>query len=157
MASDSKVSTCLWFDDQALEAAEFYCSLIPDSRIDHVARITNADGSESVSLVEFTLAGSPYMALNGGDYVELSEAASIFVRTENQAETDRLWDALIAHGGTEGRCGWIKDRFGLWWQIVPKRYFDLISGSRSGSVQSALMHMNKIDIAALEVAAGVAT
>ena len=125
-----KVRTCLWFDDQALPAAEFYCSLIPDSRIDHIGR--HSDGQPiakpgKVLSVEFTLAGTPYQALNGGPHFTLSDAVSISVSTRDQAETDRLWDALTADGGAESQCGWLKDRFGLSWQIVPKRALELFN------------------------------
>ena len=106
-----------------------------------------------VLAVDFTLAGTPYMALNGGPHFTLSEAASIRVMTEDQAETDRLWAALIADGGAESRCGWLKDRFGMSWQIVPRRAMALITGSEAGRVWPALMAMGKIDIAALESAA----
>jgi len=151
-----KVKTCLWFDDGALPAAEFYCSLIPDSRIDHVARhIENATHGEpgAVLAVEFTLGGAPYQAINGGPHFTLSEAVSISVSTEDQAETDRLWQALTADGGAESRCGWCKDRFGLSWQIVPKRAVELFSGPQASKVWPVLMTMQKIDIAALEKAA----
>jgi predicted 3-demethylubiquinone-9 3-methyltransferase (glyoxalase superfamily) len=152
----SKVRTCLWFDDQALPAAEFYCSLLPNSRIDRVGRYPQGqDMAEpgSVLLVEFTLAGTPYQALNGGPHFTLDEAVSISVMTEDQAETDRLWEALTADGGAESQCGWLKDRFGLSWQIVPRRSVELLNGPQASKVWPALMQMQKIDIAALEAAA----
>jgi predicted 3-demethylubiquinone-9 3-methyltransferase (glyoxalase superfamily) len=152
----SKVRTCLWFDDQALPAAEFYCSLLPGSRIDRVGRYPQGqDMAEpgSVLLVEFTLAGTPYQALNGGPHFTLDEAVSISVMTEDQAETDRLWEALTADGGAESQCGWLKDRFGLSWQIVPRRSVELLNGPQASKVWPALMQMQKIDIAALEAAA----
>ncbi|HIC65205.1 MAG: VOC family protein [Paracoccus sp. (in: a-proteobacteria)] len=151
-----KVATCFWFDHQAMEAAEFYVSLLPDSRIVDVSHyIEEQDMAPAgrVLAVDFTLAGTPYMALNGGPHFTLSEAASIRVMTEDQAETDRLWAALIADGGAESRCGWLKDRFGMSWQIVPRRAMALITGSEAGRVWPALMAMGKIDIAALESAA----
>lgn len=150
-----KVRTCLWFDNQALPAAEFYCSLLPDSRIDHVTHhIENATHGEpgSVLGVEFSLAGTPYQAINGGSYFQLDEAVSISVSTEDQSETDRLWSALTADGGSESQCGWCKDRFGLSWQIVPKRAVELFSGPQASKVWPALMQMKKIDIAAIEAA-----
>lgn len=151
-----KVKTCFWFDHQALEAAEFYVSLLPDSRIDHVSRFP--DGQDmaqagKVLTVEFTLSGTPYQGLNGGSHFALSEAASISVVTEDQAETDRLWSALLADGGAESQCGWLKDRFGMSWQIVPRRLTELMSGSDAGKVWPVLMGMHKIDVAALERAA----
>ena len=148
-----KVKTCLWFDDQALPAAEFYCSLIPDSRIDHVSRhIEHATHGkpDSVLAVEFTLGGTRYQAINGGPHFQLSEAVSISVSTEDQSETDRLWQALTAGGGAESQCGWCKDRFGLSWQILPKRAVELFSGPQASKVWPVLMTMKKIDIAALE-------
>ena len=124
MPRTAKVRTCLWFDDRALPAAEFYCALLPDSRIDHVEY--SAEGQPMttpgmVLAVDFTLAGAPFQALNGGPHFTLDEAVSIAVLTEDQAETDRLWAALVADGGAESQCGWLKDRFGLSWQIEPRR------------------------------------
>lgn len=144
-----KIATCFWYDDHAQEAAEFYVSLFPDSRIDQVSY--TPDGR--ILLVEFTLAGVPYQALNGGLHFKLDEAASISVLTEDQEETDQLWDALIADGGSPSQCGWLQDRFGLSWQIVPRRAAELISGPHVETVFPALMGMGKIDIAALEAAA----
>ncbi|MBZ0162604.1 MAG: VOC family protein [Notoacmeibacter sp.] len=155
-----KVRTCLWYDAQALPAAEFYCSLIPDSRITEVGRYPEGndripEGSDGVLTVEFELAGTPYQALNGGPVFPLSEAVSISVKAEDQGETDRLWEALTADGGSESQCGWLKDRFGLSWQIVPRPALALLAGPASAKVWPALMAMRKIDIAALErVAAG---
>ncbi|MEZ5667283.1 MAG: VOC family protein [Alphaproteobacteria bacterium] len=154
-----KVRTCLWYDADALQAAEFYCTLLPDSRIEQVGHYP--EGSEigapgSVLMVEFTLAGTPYQALNGGPVFRLSEAVSISVGTEDQAETDRLWAALVADGGAESQCGWLRDRFGLSWQIVPKRAVALLTGPKAAAVWPALMQMHRIDIAALEAAAGAA-
>jgi len=151
-----RVRTCLWFDREALPAAEFYCSLLADSRIDRVDRYP--EGHEmgepgTVLSVDFTLADTPYLAINGGPRCKLDEAVSIFVATEDQVETDRLWGALIANGGAESRCGWLTDRFGLSWQIVPKRALELMRGPQSGPVWAALLPMRKIDLAALEAAA----
>ena len=156
MAPAARVRTCLWFHDQALPAAEFYCRLLPDSRIDHVGYA--AEGPEAsrpgtVLTVDFTLAGAPFQALNGGPHFTLDEAVSISVLTEDQAETDRLWDALTADGGAASQCGWLKDRFGLSWQIVPQRANELLNGPAAAKVWPALMQMKKIDIAALEAAA----
>ena len=121
-----KVRTCLWFDGEAEEAANFYVSLIPGSRIDAVFR-PDQDGPPLV--VDFTLSGTPYQALNGGPEFKHSEAASISVSTHDQDETDRLWHALIADGGSESQCGWLKDRFGLSWQIVPEALPRLLASS----------------------------
>lgn len=150
------VRTCLWFNDQALPAAEFYCRLLPESGVERIERYP--EGHEmgtpgSIAAVEFRLGGAPYLAINGGPHFTLSEAVSIFVLTQDQAETDRLWDALTAGGGTESQCGWLKDRYGLSWQIVPKRAQQLMYGPEAVQVWKALMAMKKIDIAALEAAA----
>lgn len=144
-----KIATCFWYDDKAQQAAEFYVSLLPDSRIDNLVH-----GPDSkVLMVEFTLAGTPYQALNGGPHFTLSEAASISVLTEDQEETDRLWEALTKDGGAESQCGWLKDRFGLSWQIVPRRATQLLAGPDATKVFPALMEMRKIDLATLEAAA----
>lgn len=151
-----KVRTCFWFDDQALAAAEFYVSLLPGSRIEQVGRYPEGQDMATpgkVLMVEFSLAGTPYQALNGGPHFTLSEAASISVMTDDQSETDRLWTALTVDGGAESQCGWLKDRFGMSWQIVPRRAAALLSGPDAAKVWPALMAMRKIDIAALEAAA----
>src|SRR6188508_3412123 len=111
-----RISTCLWYDGVAEEAARFYTSLIEDSEITGMMR-PDPDGPPL--LVEFTLAGVPYQALNGGPYFTLSEAASIVIVTRDQAETDRLWNVLVEKGGSPSQCGWCRDRFGLSWQVVP--------------------------------------
>lgn len=146
--ADGKIATCFWYHEKAKEAAEFYVSLLPDSRIDKL--VETPDGN--VVIVLFTLAGSPYQALNGCPDIRFSEAASISVMTEDQDETDRLWEALTKGGGEEGRCGWLKDRFGLSWQIVPRRATELLSGPEAAKAFPALMEMDKIDIARLEAA-----
>jgi predicted 3-demethylubiquinone-9 3-methyltransferase (glyoxalase superfamily) len=147
-----KVATCLWFDGDAEQAAAFYVSLVPDSRITNVARL-QPDGP--ALLVSFTLGGTPFQALNGGPQYRFTEAASISVSTEDQAETDRLWAALTAGGGSESQCGWLKDRFGLSWQIVPVA-LPLLLGSpdrtAAGRAMQAMLGMRRIDIAALEAA-----
>ncbi|MEQ1719043.1 MAG: VOC family protein [Hyphomicrobium sp.] len=149
----SKVKTCLWFDGNGEEAARLYVSLLPGSDI---GRLFRPDANGPALVVEFTLAGTPYQALNGGPQFPHTEAASISVATEDQAETDRLWDALVANGGAESRCGWLKDRFGVSWQIVPEALPKLLGGpdkAASARVMQAMMKMAKIDIAALEAAA----
>ena len=155
MTIKTKVSTCLWFNDQAKQAAEFYVSLIPNSEITNINQFKDIrDGQEEnkVILVEFTLNGVPYQALNGGPMYQLNEAASIVVVTEDQTETDKLWEALTAGGGSESQCGWLKDQFGLSWQIIPKRFLELMGHENSGSVLQALYKMTKIQIAELETA-----
>ena len=156
MAARHKVQTCLWFENQALEAAEFYVSLLPDSRIGRVIYDAPGQGVAPpgrVLLVELTLAGTPYQALNGCGDVRHTTAASISVATRNQAETDTLWDSLTAGGGAGSRCGWLTDRFGVSWQIVPRRAMELLSGPRAAQVWPVLSAMSRIDIAAPEAAA----
>ena len=152
MTIHPKVSTCLWFDGDAEEAARFYTSLIPDSRITSIARLA-PDGP--ALMVGFTLGGTPFQALNGGPQYQFSEAASISVSTRDQEETDRLWSALTADGGSESQCAWLKDRFGLSWQIVPEALPRLLSSpdrAAAGRAMQAMLGMRKIDIAALEAA-----
>lgn len=147
----AKLSTCLWFDGAAEEAARFYVSLTPGSEIGEVTRV--APGAPAL-IVAFTLAGAPFQALNGGKGPHFTDAASIAVHTDDQDETDRLWSAL-SEGGKEGRCGWLKDRYGLSWQIVPKALAQLMAASDPAAAQrvtQALMGMKKIDITALEAA-----
>jgi predicted 3-demethylubiquinone-9 3-methyltransferase (glyoxalase superfamily) len=154
----SKITPCLWYDGAAEEAATFYTSLLPDSRIDHVMRAPAANPSTAegqVLLVEFTLAGVKFTGLNGGPQFPFTEAVSFQIYTEDQAETDRLWDALIADGGAESECGWLKDRWGLSWQIVPKPAMALLSSADPEVARpafEAMMTMRKIDIAAMQAA-----
>ncbi|MFZ1682451.1 MAG: VOC family protein [Rhizobiaceae bacterium] len=151
-----KARTCIWMDKQGEAAAEFYVSLLPGSRIESVGRYPegSAHGTPGAAMVvDFTLAGTPYRILNGGPMFALSEAVSIAVSTADQAETDRLWDALTADGGAESMCGWCKDRFGLSWQIVPEPATALLSGPAAAKVWPALMSMRRIDIEALRRAA----
>ncbi len=151
-----KIVPCLWFDGDGEEAARFYVSLLPDSRIDSVNRSpvdTPSGPADSVLTVEFTLAGRRYLALNGGPNFTFDEAVSFMVMTEDQAETDRLWDALTANGGRENVCGWLKDRWGLSWQITPRRLMELTTDAnraRAKAAMTAMMSMRKIDIAALD-------
>jgi predicted 3-demethylubiquinone-9 3-methyltransferase (glyoxalase superfamily) len=153
-----KVTPCLWFDGQAEQAASYYVSLLPDSRIDRVVRSpadTPSGPAGMVLLVEFTLAGNKFVGLNGGPQFPFTEAVSFQIACENQAEVDRLWAALSA-GGSTGDCGWLKDRWGLSWQIVPTRLFQLLADpdpNRSRRAMEAMMTMTKLDIAALERAA----
>lgn len=152
MEFKAKVRTCLWFDGGGQEAAEFYVSLLPDSAIDAIYR-PSPDAPALV--VEFTLAGAPYMILNGGSHYALTPAASISVLTKDQKETDRLWAALTADGGRESQCGWLVDRFGVSWQIVPEALVRMLYAedrAAAGRAQSAMLEMRKLDIAALEAA-----
>jgi predicted 3-demethylubiquinone-9 3-methyltransferase (glyoxalase superfamily) len=148
----AKVRTCLWYDGKAEEAARLYVSLIPGSAIEQVFR---AAADEPALIVDFVLAGTPYQALNGGPRYRFSEAASISVLTEDQAETDRLWAALVADGGKPGQCAWLIDRYGLAWQIVPRALPRLLGSpdrEAAGRVMAAMRGMGKIDIAGLEAA-----
>jgi predicted 3-demethylubiquinone-9 3-methyltransferase (glyoxalase superfamily) len=154
-----KIIPCLWYNHDGEEAANFYVTLFPDSRIDHVQR-SPADNPSmkegGVLVVEFTLAGQQYIALNGGPQFPFTEAISLQVRTEDQAETDRLWDAFLANGGEESECGWLKDRWGLSWQITPKRMMELLADpdrDRARRAMEAMLTMRKLDIAAIERAA----
>lgn len=152
MKFNAKVRTCLWFDGKGEEAARFYVTLLPDSRIENVVQ---SGPDEPPVVVEFSIAGAPMMILNGGPQFTHSEAASISVLTEDQAETDRLWDALTADGGAESMCGWLKDRFGVSWQIVPEALPRMLASGdpvAAGRAHSAMMQMKKIDIAALQSA-----
>jgi predicted 3-demethylubiquinone-9 3-methyltransferase (glyoxalase superfamily) len=140
----------LWFDTQAEEAANFYVSLFKDGKITGVSR--GPDGKAFV--VNFEIAGSRYLALNGGPLYTFNEAFSIFVNVEDQAEVDRFWDALTA-GGEESRCGWLKDKYGLSWQIVPKALGECLGHpdpEKAGRAMQAMMGMKKIIVAELVAA-----
>ncbi|MRL69263.1 VOC family protein [Brevundimonas sp. SPF441] len=151
-----KIIPCLWFDSDAEAATAFYVSLLPDSRITAVNRspVDTPSGAEGTVLtVQFVLAGRQYLALNGGPDFRFTEAVSFMVMTEDQTETDRLWDALLADGGGENACGWLKDRWGLSWQITPRRLMELTTDpnpARAKAAMQAMMGMIKIDIAALD-------
>lgn len=158
----SKISPCLWFDSQGEEAARFYVSLFPNSRIVDIGRYTE-DGHElhgqragSVMTVAFELAGQGFLALNGGPQFKFSEAVSLIVYCEDQAEVDHYWSALAEGGGGQSQaCGWLKDRYGLPWQIVPKSVIALLAGAdktKASKAMRAVMQMVKIDIAAVEQA-----
>lgn len=154
-----KISPCLWYEREAEEAARLYVSLLPDSRIDRVTR-SPADypgGREGdVLVVNFTLAGQTCIGLNGGSKREYNEAMSLQIACDDQAEVDRLWNGLLEGGGTEIACGWLKDRWGVPWQITPRRLTELLAdpdAARSRRVFEAMMGMVKIDIAAIEKAA----
>lgn len=143
---------CLWFYTQGEEAARFYVSLLPESRIDRVMR---SEADPHASVVEFTLGGIGYVALNAGPHLRLTEAVPISVLARDQAEIDRLWAALVADGGEGARCGWLRDRFGLSWQILPTALPQLLAQAdrdAAGRVAQALMEMGKVEIADLEAA-----
>lgn len=146
------VSTSLWFAEHAEEAATLYCSLIDDARILNVMR-QQGDAGGGAFIVEFELAGQRFSAMNGGPHYALTPAVSIVMMVDTQVEVDRLWAALLAQGGSESRCGWLTDRFGLSWQIIPRALPQLLQADASGRVMTAMMSMIRIDIAALEAAA----
>lgn len=157
MTRPQRVCTCLWFERDAEEAANLYTSLFENSRIGTVSRYGKgaAFPEGTAWLVEFTLDGTPFQALNGGPHFKLTEAASISVSCDSQAEIDRLWARLTANGGAESHCGWLKDRFGLSWQIVPSQMTTWMTDkdpARSARVVAAFMPMRKLDIATLEAA-----
>ena len=155
-----KIMNCLWFDKgEARKAAGFYASVFPGS---HVGPAMGApgdfpSGSEGDELtVEFTVLGTPFLGLNGGMEFKPNEAVSFIVETQDQAETDRYWDALVADGGEESVCGWLKDRFGLSWQVVPAGWEKILNDpdrARADRAMKAMLGMKKLDIAALEAAA----
>jgi predicted 3-demethylubiquinone-9 3-methyltransferase (glyoxalase superfamily) len=151
------ITTCLWFDTRGEEAAEFYTSVFPNSRITEVARYTEAGPREAgtAMTVAFELDGTKFVALNGGPEFTFSEAISFQIDCRSQEEVDEYWSRL-GEGGEEGPCGWLKDRFGVSWQVVPRRLKELLSssdGETAARVTQAMLQMRKIDIAALEDAA----
>lgn len=151
-----KITPFLWFDDQAEEAANFYVSLFKNSKIKDVSRYGEAGPGPKgkVMVVRFELDGVEFTALNGGPHFKFNEAISLMVNCETQAEVDALWEKLSAGGKTD-RCGWLKDRYGLSWQIVPTVLGKLMSDpdrEKSGRVMKAMLQMNKLDIRLLEEA-----
>ena len=154
----SKISPCLWFDGKAEEAAEFYTSLLPDSRIDkvHQAPADTPSGRQgSVLSVDFTLAGQQFMGLNGGPDFQFNEAISFSIDCADQGEVDRLWDALIEGGGEHSVCGWLKDRYGVSWQVIPRQLPEMLDGpDRAGAARAmkAMLEITKIDVAKLREA-----
>ena len=154
----NKVTPFIWFDTQAEAAANFYVSLFADSTIIDVARWGNGSPYPEGSTMSVTLdlAGQQYILFNGGSHFKLNESFSLFVSCEDQLEVDRLWNALIADGGAPSKCSWLKDKFGVSWQIVPKALMRLLGdpdSAKAGRVMQAMMQMTKIDVAELERAA----
>ncbi|HEX5450802.1 MAG TPA: VOC family protein [Candidatus Limnocylindrales bacterium] len=154
----TSLATCLWFDGDAEAAARLYTSLLPDSRIDRVV-LAPADNPSTkqgeVLTVDFTLAGQRLTALNGGPDFRFTEAISLVIECEDQAEVDRLWTSLILGGGEPGPCGWLKDRFGLSWQIVPRQLNEMLAGPDAEGakrVMEAMLQMGKLDLARLREA-----
>lgn len=156
-----QIRTVLWFNGKGHEAADFYCSLIPNSRVETSFSSSNGgpDGNSFFEVVDFNLNGVPYQILDAGPMFPLSECVSVSVLTPDQAQTDRLWEALAAGGGSHGPCGWLKDRYGLSWQVVPEAVYALLIApdrDRAGRALAAVMEMGKIDIATVEAAARAA-
>ncbi|MCW5297892.1 VOC family protein [Herbaspirillum lusitanum] len=154
----SKNTLCLWYDGAALEAAQFYAATFPDSAVGavHHAPGDYPSGKEGdVLTVEFTVLGIPCIGLNGGAAFRHSEAFSFQIATDDQEETDRLWNAIVGNGGQESACGWCKDKWGLSWQISPRVLTDAVMGSDKAAAKrafDAMMKMRKIDVAAIEAA-----
>jgi 2-polyprenyl-6-hydroxyphenyl methylase/3-demethylubiquinone-9 3-methyltransferase len=154
----SKNTICLWFDGTALEAAQFYAATFPDSAVGKVVRAPGdypAGKRGDVLTVEFTVMGIPCLGLNGGPGVNHSIAFSFQVATDDQAETDRLWNAIVNNGGEESECGWCKDKWGLSWQITPRVLSEAIADPDPAAARrafEAMMTMRKIDIAKIEAA-----
>ena len=154
----SKNTICLWYDGTALDAAQFYAATFSDSRVTavHHAPDNYPSGKEGdVLTVEFTVMGIPCLGLNGGAAFTHSEAFSFQIATDDQAETDRLWDAIVGNGGQESACGWCKDKWGLSWQITPRALTAAITDTNLAAAKrafNAMMQMKKIDIAAIEAA-----
>jgi predicted 3-demethylubiquinone-9 3-methyltransferase (glyoxalase superfamily) len=149
-----KITTFLWFDDKAEEATTFYVSLFKNSEVLDISR-QGEDGP--AFMTRFRLDGQEFMALNGGPHFSFSEAISLFVNCESQAEVDDLWEKLTADGGEPSQCGWLKDKYGLSWQIIPTVLMELMADEdreRANRVMQAMLKMSKIDIAALQAAAG---
>lgn len=151
-----KIHSMLWFDKQAEEAANFYVSIFKNSKIKSIARNTeaNIDAPGTVLVVDFVLDGVDFSALNGGPIFKFTEAVSFVIDCDGQDEVDYYWDKLL-EGGQPSQCGWLKDKFGLSWQVVPKRLFELLQDkdrARATRVMQAMMKMVKIDIKTLEEA-----
>jgi predicted 3-demethylubiquinone-9 3-methyltransferase (glyoxalase superfamily) len=153
-----KNTICLWYERDALAAANFYAKTFPDSKVGNTMRAPGdyPDGKQGdILTVEFTVAGIPCVGLNGGSHFKQSEAFSFQIATDDQAETDRLWNAIVGNGGQESECGWCKDKWGLSWQITPRVLTDAMSGPDRAAARrafDAMMTMKKIDVAAIETA-----
>ncbi|MSR22441.1 MAG: VOC family protein [Gemmatimonadetes bacterium] len=159
MSAKQKVTTCLWFDDNAEEAMSFYVSIFKHSKVLGVSRFGDAGPGPngSAMMCTFELAGQQFMALNGGPHFKFTEAISLFVTCDSQEEVDELWSKLISGGGAPSQCGWLKDRYGLSWQIIPSVLMELMSDrdpEKSKRVMEAMLRMVKIDIKGLKAAYG---
>ena len=153
-----KITPFLWFEHQAEEAANFYVSVFPNWKIERVVRWTEGGPGPagSVLTVEFELNGQRFTALNGGPQFKFTEAVSFVILCEDQEEIDRYWDVLTANGGQESMCGWLKDKYGLSWQVTPTRVIELLKDPAKGpKAMEAVLQMRKLDIAKIEAAAGL--
>jgi predicted 3-demethylubiquinone-9 3-methyltransferase (glyoxalase superfamily) len=156
MAKLDKITPCLWFDGNAAEAAAFYTSLFPNSQVTGVHRApsdTPSGPKGMVLTVDFKIDGRTFTALNGGPDFRFNEAISLSIDCEDQAEVDRYWDALIANGGEPGPCGWLKDRFGVSWQVVPRRLTEMYESPDKVAAEramEAMLKMGKLEVAELE-------
>ncbi|CCF65882.1 VOC family protein [Nocardia cyriacigeorgica] len=151
-----KIVTNLWYDTEAEEAAEFYCSLFPDSKIIRVQRFAETGMREagSVMTVDFELAGQRFTGINGGGEYQYTHAMSLLINCDSQDEVDRLWDALLADGGKEIECGWLYDKYGVPWQVWPAEADELLTGDPAAvdRATAAMLKMKKIDLAAMRAA-----
>jgi predicted 3-demethylubiquinone-9 3-methyltransferase (glyoxalase superfamily) len=152
-----KITTYLWFNDNAEEAIQFYTSIFKNSKILSMSRYGEGENGSSGKLMSatFQLEGQEFIALNGGPAFQFNEAISLFISCQNQAEVDDLWNKLTANGGEEGRCGWLKDKFGLSWQVVPKALGELMGDPdpvKAQRVVQAMLQMSKIEVAKLQAA-----
>ncbi|TNC24332.1 VOC family protein [Amycolatopsis alkalitolerans] len=155
--TDKALTTCLWFDGNGEEAANFYASVFDDAKIGRIGRYVEGEHGTpgAVMVVEFELNGQKFIALNGGPQFKFNEAVSFQIPCENQEEVDYYWAKLTADGGEEGPCGWLKDKFGLSWQVVPNRVIELIGDAdtvKAARATEAMYAMKKLDIAAIEKA-----
>jgi predicted 3-demethylubiquinone-9 3-methyltransferase (glyoxalase superfamily) len=162
MSSKQKITTFLWFDQNAEEAAQLYTSIFPDSRILETTRYGDAGPGPkgAVMTIVFELAGQRFIGLNGGPHFKFNEAISLYVEVDSQEELDSYWNKLISGGGAPSQCGWLKDCFGLSWQIVPKVLHQLMRDpdpDRARAAMHAMLGMQKLDIAALKAAAAAAS
>ena len=155
--ADAKLTTVLWFDRDAEEAARFYCETFPDSSLDSVqyapSDFPSGKAGDAIT-VEFTVMGRSFSGLNGGPMFTPNESVSFMIVTEDQAETDRYWHAVVDNGGTESACGWCKDKWGYSWQITPRTLLDALQAGREESKRAfdAMMTMTRIDVAAIDAA-----
>jgi predicted 3-demethylubiquinone-9 3-methyltransferase (glyoxalase superfamily) len=158
MTNTTKIATCLWFNNNAEQAAKFYAATFPDSRITGVHKAPSdypSGKAGDVLTVDFIVLGQPFVGLNGGPAFTFDEAISFQVFTDTQEETDRYWNAIVGGGGQESMCGWCRDRFGLSWQIVPRVLIEAMSDPDTATAKramDAMMKMKKIDIATIEAA-----